>query len=83
MGDTVNLYTDRNCIETYKGETYRLIRREIQTFSTARGYRVVWIYVVLSGPAEGMDGGKHSTKAEARKWARHTIRYWAEEAALV
>ena len=45
-------------------------RREITSFNEARGYRVVWCWEILSGPAKGQYGGKCGTKAEARKTAR-------------
>ena len=68
----------RSAVETYKGESYKLTKREIATFS--RGITKVWIYEILTGPGKGVDGGKNSTKAEARRWARHNINAWAEEA---
>lgn len=66
--------------EEYRGERYRLERREIATMTNRRGYRVVWCWEVLSGPAEGIYGGKCSDRREARKWARDAIREWAKMA---
>lgn len=67
--------------ETHLGETYRTERREIATFTNRRGYRVVWCWEVLSGPAEGHYGGKCASKREAAKWAKHEIKAWADEVA--
>ena len=74
-------YTIVESAESYKGEQYRLDRRELWTMSNARGYNVVWTWEVLTGPGVGQYGGKCGTKAEARKAARQTIAGWAEEAA--
>lgn len=71
-------YTDVAGVETYKGQTYRLIRRDIWSPCSRGGIRRVWIWVVLSGPAAGIDGGKCGLKAEARKWARKMIKAGAD-----
>lgn len=65
-------------VEEYRGDTYRLERREIATMTNRRGYRVVWCWEVLSGAAQGIYGGKCSDKREARKWARDAIREWTK-----
>lgn len=73
------LWTETSNQEEYRGDSYQLQRREIATLANRRGFRVVWCWEVTSGPANGNYGGKCSTKAEARKWARHAIRTWQEE----
>lgn len=65
--------------EEYRGQTYYLEKRQIMTFANDRGYTTVWCWMVTSGPNEGIFGGKCATKAEARRWARHTIRIAHEE----
>lgn len=70
--------TDAN-VEEYRGETYKLEHREI--FSFVGPARKVWCWEVLSGPSQGDYGGKCGTKAEARKWARHSIRVVGPEIA--
>jgi len=67
--------------ETYLGEQYRLERRDIWSPSRGR-YMRVWCWEVLSGPGKGAYGGKQNLKADARKWARQSIKAWADEAAL-
>lgn len=73
-------YTDVSGVETYRGEQYRLIRRDIWTPTRDKGITRVWIWVILTGPGTGMDGGKCRLKAEARAAARSLIRGLAEEA---
>lgn len=58
--------------ETYLGETFRLEHRTILSFLGPD--KKVWCWEVLSGPSQGDYGGKCGTKAEARKWAKHSIR---------
>ncbi len=71
-GDFGGLLRTRSCVESYKGETYRLERREIVSFNGPD--RHVWCWEVLSGSAKGQYGGKCDYKEEARKWARYAIR---------
>lgn len=66
--------------ETYRGESYRLERRDILSFNSPRGYRRVWCWEVTSGPGAGAYGGKCATKAEARKVVRDVVRAWEAEA---
>lgn len=73
-------YIDVAGTEVYMGESYRLIRRDIWSPNSPSGIRRVWIWVILSGPGKGMDGGKCGRKAEARATARSLIKGLAEEA---
>jgi hypothetical protein len=67
---------------TYKGETYRLERREIWSPSSRTGTRVVWCWEIKSGPGRGDYGGKCGSKREAETTVKRAIRaYAAEEAA--
>lgn len=68
-------------VEEYMGETFKVERREIASFASRRGYRVVWCWEVLSGPAQGMFGGKCADRREATKWAKYHIRVVGPELA--